>query len=536
MLKHSKAYRWAWVVLAVSPSSAFAQFPAWQPPTQPAQPIQSGPTLNPTLSPTLGPPRNAPAARTAMTPWNWNNQEIVPPQNETVPAPMPEPVNNDPRWHRLEEPAHNGTAQHYPTTEVEQGPTETVQYGPHGWPVKNQHHDVIDEYTSPSSCGSDVDCGTSFCMPKRTGAFIQYDHLLWGVNAPDVQVIGDVAMEGNVTVGGNTYYRTNSMDTSFIDFTLSSGNRLDFGNIKGCRGWQMSVLHHSQAATTTQSGVNFLPMDPDGLMLGFEDGNGDDIDDDIDGDNIYGRNGQDLGTFDSTTSAFILPFDGDPDVGAPIDTGDMVNFLITFNSLRVVNQTRMNGLEFSDVHRLKQIGDKGHFDLFWGVRYLEFGDRFSGFGSGGFLDGTNWAADSDNDIVGPQIGARWALQKRFMRFSFEGRFLGGFNFQDNDFSGVVAPNANPGGRNAPVALEPTSFNYSYTNEEFSPTGEWRVESAFFINRYAAFRIGYNGMLIGGVSRAAPKVGYSLPAFEFNNTANSETVLVNGINIGFEINR
>lgn len=383
------------------------------------------------------------------------------------------------------------------------------------------------------------DAGSELLNQSATGnnrLFLQLDLLTWSVSAPNVVTIGDTASEGVVNVGGNSYFRSNSLNTGFINSDWSLGGRLDFGRIEDRRGWMGSVLFHRHDDELAATGVWFVPSDPDGLMLGYQDSDNDGIDDDVNNNQIHGRSGQDLGTPDATTpGTFIAPFDGTPDQGAPIDSGDLVNWLITFSTFTATNSTDLTGFELMDVFRPNGAGVHT-VDWFYGLRYLEFRERFGVVASGGTLDTSSWNVDSDNDILGPQIGVRWAANREWFRFTAEGRFLAGYNFQSDRLNGGIAMNASAGGSNGPVALEASSFNSLQHNSEFSPMGEWRMEASYYASSWLAFRIGYTGMAIGGVSRASPKVSYALPNFGLTGAGSDETLLVNGLNIGLEINR
>jgi len=64
----------------------------------------------------------------------------------------------------------------------------------------------------------------------------------------------------------------------------------------------------------------------------------------------------------------------------------------------------------------------------------------------------------------------------------------------------------------------------------------RLQAILPINDWAAFRLGYTGFVVGGISRASQKVDYVLPRFGLNRSASNETVVFNSFNLGFEINR
>jgi hypothetical protein len=372
--------------------------------------------------------------------------------------------------------------------------------------------------------------------PGNNRLFVQLDMLFWAVSRPTPTTIGDPASEGIVNVGGNPYFRSNSLDTGFITSDWSLGGRIDIGRMEDDRGWSASVLFYQHSDTLTANGAWFVPADPDGLLAGYQDANNDGIDDDVNGNRIHGRSGEDFGTPDNNNpGTFIAPFDGTPDQGAPIDPGDLVNWLVTFDTFETTNTVDLTGFELMDVHRSANFFPSS-LDWFWGVRFLEFRDRFGADGTGTTLGRCVWNVDSDNDILGPQLGLRWAANREWFRFTAEGRFLAGINFQKDRLNGSLGMNTTFGGFNEPVAMEATSFNTLQTNTEFSPVGEWRLEASYYANSWLAFRLGYTGMVIGGVSRSSQKVAYSLPSFALTDAGSTETIFTNGLNIGFEINR
>jgi len=298
-------------------------------------------------------------------------------------------------------------------------------------------------------------------------------------------------------------------------------------------------MHHRLSA----QGVNFVPSDPGGsidqsYLAGYVDANADGIDDDINGNSIHGRHGEDLGTPDTLIPGnFVLPFDGLPDQPAAIDFGDLIRYLVTFDDFGTRNQVTMTGFELMRVKRTTR-SSCSRLDLLYGVRYLNVEDDFSGLGSGGVLDRTHWDLAVQNRIVGPQIGARYTDRLRQFALNLEGRYLAGWNFQDGSLQGQLATQANVvlTGQNQPVALVPSAFNHSRNNQEFSPVGEWRAETQWDISDWLTFRAGYTGFVIDGFSYASPKMVYVLPAFALSDRSSAETVFSHAITFGIDINR
>lgn len=385
-------------------------------------------------------------------------------------------------------------------------------------------------YEDYASCGPAIPQQ----LPTNCGYFFQYDYLLWSVNAPRVTTIGDAGSERTVNVGGVSYHFTNSLDTSWIGEEFHSGHRWEFGNQGEQDGWIGSVLYGSYEESLSASGVNFAPIDPYNLLAGYEDLNGDGIDDDRNGNHVFGRYGEDLGTPDPP-NGFTPPFDNVIDQAAPTDVGDQVLYLVTFGNFQVHNTTTLAGVEFMYSHRTC-MSDRNQWTWFGGVRYLSVEDQFGFTATGGILDATSLDTTVHNNVVGPQVGGRWVHRRGWFSLSAEGRFLAGLNAQRGTMTGQIATNAQATGLNEPAALTATAFNDAVSDEVFSPIGEVRVDSRYFINRFAAFRVGYTGIYAGGISRAAPKVVYELPHFWLSNTASREGMFIHALTFGFELNR
>lgn len=255
-----------------------------------------------------------------------------------------------------------------------------------------------DESCGPNGCdvgasGTGLDLNL---QPKwNKGWFFQYDHLLWTFEPPNITTIGDDASERFVTIGGVTVFHGNSLNTSYVDYDLDNGDRFEFGFMDDCDGWIVGVVYGQMHHRLSAQGVNFVPNDPgpsidQSYLAGYVDANADGIDDDISGNSIHGRHGEDLGTPDDTNpGAFILPFDGIPDQPAAIDFNDLVRYLVTFENFSTRNQVTMTGFELMKVKRYARSACS-RLDCFYGVRYLNVEDDFSGLGTGGVLGATHW--------------------------------------------------------------------------------------------------------------------------------------------------
>ena len=364
------------------------------------------------------------------------------------------------------------------------------------------------------------------------GFFFQWDQLIWTLaDRPDVAPIGNPAAEGwvsrgDIGSGQNIFFLANDMNTDVYNGRVHSGQRFEFGNAEGGRGWFSSISFGSGQSQSVGYGVNFMPTDNLGLLGAFADVEGpggpavpDGIDDDVDNDLLFGRFGRDT--------------DGDgipDDQNMPIDLDDAIHWGISLDQLHVRDVFEFSGAEIN-----RTIDHSPGWQWFYGVRYADFREWFSLTGSGGMLSPFELSTTTKNQIFGPQIGLRYnrALYKCIL--NIEGRFLPGYNHQSATQNGFIALNeeVSPSG---PASMLGSNFSRTADNDEFSAVGEWRVDAILPINRFAAFRFGYTGLVMSGISYASPKVVYDLPHFGLSDVSSDETVLINAFTVGLEINR
>jgi hypothetical protein len=373
------------------------------------------------------------------------------------------------------------------------------------------------------------------------GPFFQYDALYWTISAPRTVAVGDPDAEHYLIANGMLMPVENSLSTNWVDDEWNWAHRIEFGYAGESYGWLGGVLFGDHEQRLVTSGVTLAFNDPDGLLQGYTDSNEDGIDDDHDGDAIHGRHGLDLGTPnpaypDTSSIPFLDTLDGIPDRPALIDTGDLMEFVVTFGAMDIKYSTEFTGVDLMGFYRLPGSRPGNMLDLYLGARYLGVRDYLYFNGTGGVLDTSRWNTAADNDIIGPQIGARWWRRQGPLTLVAEGRFLAGLNFQSVQQRGEIGTNAEFGGTNAPVNLTANSFVHAYDDREFSPVGEWRLEFTYHFSRYAALRAGYTGMVMGGINRAAPQIEYTLPSFGLSRSDSQETVVATAFTLGIEIGR
>ena len=460
--------------------------------------------------------------------------------------------------------------------------------------------------------------------PKRKrGWFATAEALDWAIGRPDRTSVGKEGYTPLVGQGGvlglppnpslsggnnnnntnqqpgyltvNFFNQGNTLDTGFIHPAMGPGQRYQLGYInEDGRGWMVGtivlqsqtsqqVVSNGQVAifATFTNGINPLEgfiQGPNGVAF------------DLNGNHIYGPNGQDPGTLNpNPPPQFIPPFDGIPKIPAPTDFGDLVQFPVIFHSLSARQSSRLWGIEVMHLWQLPLRRDNnrrlGTWEALAGVRYLRFRDSFlvQGFpdiqtqqnsgnsgGSGsttnnqiavGVLGTSQWNQTADNNLIGPQVGLRWAAGQGRLTFQTEGRVMAAANFLTEKQTGFygkqpafaqqtpLGPTSNSGGGGGntqsqaptlqpgfPVGLVPQSFSSTRYVTQFSPVGELRLNLNYQVYRSVAVQAGWTGLLMGGIGRSANAIDWSLPAFGILSSGSKQFVLVEGINVGVIINR
>jgi hypothetical protein len=475
-------------------------------------------------------------------------------------------------------------------------------------------------------------------IKPRRGFFFSFDRMEWTISRPKVVDIGAPipgyflepggnlnqtqfpvttpvpSQVGTDTSEGGTFYESNSANTSQLRSKFGPGGRYEFGYMDtNDYGWLCSIISHvSQNQGYSETGATVLFNDPTGFLQGFVGfggsatgssgtGSGTSQDADLNNNGVFGRDGNALG------------------VPATPDNGDARTFIPRFQYLSYTLHTELNGVEIMRMYRLPRMHNGAELDLLYGVRYFSFYDRFQVFGGNnpqGTEDGfgqqqppsfntgstTTTGTGSEtlplpnfvtqtgtnifdnflltqkvqNNLIGPQIGLRYAMQRGRWQVSTEGRFFAPANFQNTHQQGTLASNyinvgvqaGNPTGstsatgttgsttgssttttviqsvppavsaletRNAPANMHPLSFMSSLTQTGFSPTGEIRLNATYEITRAFGVNFGYTGMYLGNIGRAPTSINYTLINMGiFPN--NRENVFVNGFNVGFVFNR
>ncbi|HEX4144165.1 MAG TPA: hypothetical protein VHY91_11590 [Pirellulales bacterium] len=429
-------------------------------------------------------------------------------------------------------------------------------------------------------------------------------------------------------VGGNY----NSDTTGVLSSRFGTGNRWEFGYMDtDDTGWLVSILDHiSSGQNVSLPGGTVLFNDPTGFLQGYQTSISGDFDADLNGNHIYGRNGYALpqitntaGTTVASGSATVavtasvsnIVYPVGPTSPAPIDSGlffpqvtlnntthqvvalgspnsttynqvggDEVVFTPTFTALQISDKVTTTGTELMRMYRTPQLHGGGTIDLLIGARYLQLNDVFQVYGTGGPFDAMTITQKVLNNVVGPQIGARYAHQRGRWSVWSEGRFFPSANFAVERNYSVLASNSQPsttansnglntsngtsgisntsttsstsssssssGGasvnaqgpaiekRDAPAALLYGALTSSsgLNNMQFSPACEFRFGTDCWLTQGVAFKCSYTGIFLPNMTRASNSIDYTLPNIGIINGGHHQAVILNGLTIGIEINR
>jgi hypothetical protein len=373
-------------------------------------------------------------------------------------------------------------------------------------------------------------------IQANEGYFFQFDGLFWSISAPRTTPIGAPGLTRLVYYGpqANTVptpppnsilppvqsqdqrLESDTLDTGDIKSAFSPGTRFEFGNIEDRNGWFCSILRVQpleQDFTYQSADVVFKdpPQGPlgQGLLTGPVPGPG------------------------GTTVQRPLP--------------------VTLYNITMSNTVDNWGVELMYLHRLRTSHCGGTFEFFAGARYMEFNDGFNfqaGDDPGGhtvpsFLANSFWFTSAENHLVGPEVGLRWSKKEGRWMFSTEARFMAALNMQTFHQDVNLGPNLNPGGNSGsalytPATLEPASASNNANLNEFSPLVELRLEGRYQITSMISFHAGWTGFWMDNIARANGVIDYNIQnpvmGFDFSSGNNKQNVLVNGVTIGFDINR
>jgi hypothetical protein len=324
------------------------------------------------------------------------------------------------------------------------------------------------------------------------------------------------------------------LNTGDLKDHFSIGNRFEFGQVEDRNGWTVGIFQ------VRNQGDNLVYPQADVVF----------------NDPPQGSRGTTLLEGSVPLNPAGFPADGHVDVR---------KLPVVLYNVEMITQTKTWGVEANYLHRFMTGHGGGTFEMFGGARYLEINDYF-GIHAGddpgnlvvpSFLADSSWYTSADNHVVGPQVGLRWFKKQGRWTFSTEGRFMAGLNCQNVHQTVSLGPNLTPGGIEGnmsdsgneshsgsatgsgiykPVAMAPQSAANDAYARVFTPLIELRVEGRYQITRSLSFHAGWTGFWMDNIARANALIDYSLPAMGINMADNKQNLFMNGLTIGFDINR
>ncbi len=363
---------------------------------------------------------------------------------------------------------------------------------------------------------------------SRIGFFGSYERVYWSLSRPTTTTIGSTTAAGpNISTIGTFLFppqafpALNSMDTGFLQANGAWGNRIELGYVDTDNyGWMIGVLDHvSQGQFRNASNVELQFNDPAGLLNGFIPG----------------------------------------PLGFPINLGKMTT---QFTTLQAKNVATLNGVELMRMYRAPRLHGGGYFELLYGLRYLQLADTFNVNASNTTANSTSstttttttafnplsdstWATRTQNNMLGPQIGTRFAHQRGRWITSLELRGTAAINFQSvhqtTNLGTNVLNNIAMFGTTSAIAT-PLTFAGFGTNTTahaytFAPIGEVRVQTVLTLTSNVGLKIGYTGLFIDNITRASNRVDYTgQNLISITPGGLHQIFWAQGINMGIEINR
>ncbi len=256
------------------------------------------------------------------------------------------------------------------------------------------------------------------------------------------------------------------------------------------------------------------------------DSGADGLPDDLDGDTV---------TF---FNVIVVNEDGEEEIiGNGIDYDDLHTFNVSFERFEVRNFTEMDGVELMKTVQLDNrhlpVSRQGEFvELGCGVRFFRLNDEFTFDGDGGILGRTYATTGAENQIVGPQVRGRWSKQRGRWNLGLDGRFMFGYNIQDQSQNGAIGEDLQPGAVNSLIFAQPHAVNYGRQQQNFSPLAEIRADCSYQITKSIAAKLGYTGMFVDNITRASQTVNWFIPDLGLLR-GGEQDVYINGVDFGFE---
>ncbi len=425
-----------------------------------------------------------------------------------------------------------------------------MQSGPPPGPGLEPMHDQVLQPVGPIDLGDlremklfqPVEFDDLDGYPKgAVGPFLRYERIYWNIHQPSFAFIG--SNEPEIVALG-----LNENTNQFITADFVWGNRFDIG-YRMCdgSGWVTSIVKSNIEFSGSLNPVNVT-------TVGFFDPTG-----------VLPANA-------------LLALVGLDTTGVPFPP-EITNDFIPYSNLTIQNSSRFAGIDLMKSIRFEPEHHGGVWELFLGPRFFQFHDRLFAQGttavqafsqSDGLIllpqappnivsirrDVTTSAAPNfwnmgvDNNLVGPQIGTRWSIERERWTVSAEFNALMAANFQNqhlsdalsSGYSTVVIRNDTgaqiPGTAFTVGTLGRALFNGNSANHNvtFAPMGEARFDAIYKVTRNVSIEAGYTAILATGIRRASDSIIYNIPNMGIiANGVDHQHVFINGVNFGFNVN-
>ncbi len=345
------------------------------------------------------------------------------------------------------------------------------------------------------------------------GFFFTYDLLYWTFSPPRVTTVGKEGLTrivsrlipaGAINPDNFAFVQHNTLDTGSLTSEFNLGNRIEFGRIFDNHGWMVSAFQFTEFAQ------------------------------DITGHNV------DV-TFETPAFGPIGHNALDGFISQPVAGLSLIGQLpVTFTNLLARQVNSLWGVEADYVGRSEQLHNGGFFEWYIGPRYIEFDDSFQVNAQGGVLDASQWTTDAQNHIIAGQIGGRWFKKLGRWMLSTEGRGLAGLNCQNVHQFGIIGSNIQTGTIFAPIVFGASEVDHNEFIRQFTPGLELRLEARYQITRSVSFRAGWNALWLNNVARGSNMIDYTLDPehtiLGILRDHNKDNVIMNGLQIGIDINR
>jgi hypothetical protein len=246
----------------------------------------------------------------------------------------------------------------------------------------------------------------------------------------------------------------------------------------------------------------------------------------------------------------------------------LVNMPLIFPTLDAQDTVQNYGAEANYIRRFKPFHNGGNFDMYLGIRYWQFNEEFYVQTSAPQLYETEagtipptlqsylpralndsyWNTEVTNSLIGPQVGGRYYKNWGRFQMSLEGKFAACFNeqtfrqdgeffsmgFVQNILSTLTAQT--PVSNGTPFNSTGGGFSNSATAETFSPLVELRAEARYQLFQNVSLHAGWNGLWVDGIARACQSINYTYPTMGIDTSANNNSVFIDGVTVGIDVNR